>query len=195
MPERASTIAQPRPAWPQVRHATGGRARRWVVSVFIAVLLTDVGILAAAEPPGDQSCAHATAGQTCERHGRRGTCQQGECCRLDYAARKGTAPPPSVCKPCLTCNVPPPKLESLVLPHDDTPAVAPPVDATPTQPVDVTATQAPPALASAATSVEAAAPRPPNPPDGGIDARWAWLAVPVALAVWFLVRRRAGGQP
>ncbi len=194
MAECTSTIPQETLArWP-VRTAARGTIRLTIALVCIAFLLTDVGILAAEEWSVDPACAHANVGQRCERHGRSGACQPGECCHLDYAGRKGDAPPTSVCKPCLTCSVPRPKLEPLVLPRDDTPAVAPPVEATPSQPLDVTPVLAPPAPTATPTSVPEVAPRAPAPPAHGFDVRWAWLAVPVVLAAWFLLRRNAGGQ-
>ena len=170
--------------------------RRLLVLVSTVAALAHVGPVAAAEPAADPACAHATAGQPCDRFGRPGTCQPGECCHLDYAARVGDAPPPSVCTPCLTCTVAPPKLEPLVFPADVTPAAFAAMDATPTQPAEVTPVAVPsPSTATPAAGDGAPPPKPAAPAEPGHGPAWALLAGAVALVAALLIRRRGGRQP
>lgn len=52
--------------------------------------------------PEVASCAEASEGDGCDMDdGSMGTCQPGECCRLDYSTDAST--PPSVCSDCLRC--------------------------------------------------------------------------------------------
>ncbi len=52
--------------------------------------------------PEEESCSGAEEGSACElADGSSGTCQPGQCCRLDYSTDAGT--PSQVCSDCLRC--------------------------------------------------------------------------------------------
>lgn len=69
--------------------------------------------------PDVESCEGKKAGASCQDRDTAGTCQESECCRLDYSTRVGDGPPQTVCKPCLKCL---PKPEKVTPPAKPEPA-------------------------------------------------------------------------
>lgn len=51
--------------------------------------------------PAEEACSGKSEGTACSASGVSGTCQPGQCCKLDYS--NGT-PPTSKCSPCQVCK-------------------------------------------------------------------------------------------
>ncbi|GMV39678.1 MAG: hypothetical protein AMXMBFR64_13940 [Myxococcales bacterium] len=74
----------------------------WICALFL--------LLAPAVALGDvisedvAACQDKKKGEACTDGSTKGTCEDSECCRLDYSTRKGSEPPQTVCRPCLKCT-------------------------------------------------------------------------------------------
>ena len=69
---------------------------------LLCALFVTTPALADLVDPEVASCGEASQGDACEMgDGSMGTCQPGECCRLDYSTDAST--PATVCSDCLRC--------------------------------------------------------------------------------------------
>ena len=73
-----------------------------MVRLVLCTLLIATPAWADLIDPEVESCNGAEEGSACElSDGSSGTCQPGQCCRLDYSTDAST--PPEVCSDCLRC--------------------------------------------------------------------------------------------
>ncbi len=70
---------------------------------FLLVFLCSTVAYADVIDPSEFACDSASEGDECsDEQGLTGTCEQSECCRLDYSG--GGGEPETVCEACLRCT-------------------------------------------------------------------------------------------
>lgn len=70
-------------------------------TALAATLFAPLAASADVIDPAEEACSGKTEGTACSAGDLSGTCQPGECCKLDYS--NGT-PPTSKCSPCQVCK-------------------------------------------------------------------------------------------